>query len=501
MVRRSTRQALAGAMLACTAFVSPQDTWGQSQPVGASADRLTLTPCVLRAGDGFARIAAECGRLAVPENPATPDGPTIELFVARIKSLRSNPAADAVTLINGGPGASSVDLYVDLAGAFAPLLLERDIVLVDQRGTGRSAPLACEASTATITAFDAAVVREETARCLASLTADPRFYTTALAVDDLERVRAALGYSQWNLYGVSYGTRVAQHFLQRHPGSVRTLVLDGVVPPDHALGADIALNAARALDSIFARCGDEPACAGAFTDIRARFERLAARLRASPVDVELADPVSGRPTRTTLTYGHLAATVRILSYAPETAAVLPLLIAAAETQENYLPLALQAQRIERELGRAISVAMHNSVVCSEDVPFWSDLADTLPALERTYLGTDQVRMLETLCAVWPRGVTYPELKAPLASATPTLLLSGEFDPITPPGYAERAAAGLSNAHHVVAPGQGHGVIARGCLPEVVADFVRTGAVSGLATDCVRRLGPDPFFVDLMGPPP
>jgi pimeloyl-ACP methyl ester carboxylesterase len=473
----------------------------QAEPGARTASTLQLEPCELRGSQGYGRVDAQCGTLAVAENREAPDGRTIELFVARIPALKPDPAADAFMVINGGPGASSVDLYVGLQGAFAPVRLERDIIIVDQRGTGRSAPLECSLPEQPLTAFDESATTAATRLCLDTLNADPRFYTTSIAVQDLEQVREALGYRQWTLYGVSYGTRVAQHYLRRYPDAVRALVLDGVLPPDQALGPDIALNAQLALDAVFARCADEPACAARFPEPARQFERLASRLRQTPESVALPDPVTAAPQTTSLSYGHLASTVRMLSYAPETAALLPLMVDEAEARGNYTPLALQANRIEQELGDAINLAMHNTVVCTEDVPYYAGLEALRPDLERAYLGTDQVRMLQTICAQWPQGPIDADLRTPLRADTPVLLLSGEHDPVTPPDYAERAAAHLTASLHIVAPGQGHGVIARGCLPEIVGDFVRAGRRDALDAGCVARLAADPFFVDLMGPPP
>lgn len=484
------------ASFACAALLTLCSTGA-----AAAEASLALEPCELRGSQGFGRVEAECGVLRVAENPGAPEGRQIELFVARIRALGQDPAPDAFTVINGGPGASSVDLYVNLRGAFAPVLRERDIVILDQRGTGRSSPLSCDTPPQPLRAFDEQAVKAATALCLDTLESDPRYYTTSIAVEDLERVRVALGYPRLNLYGVSYGTRVAQHYLRRHPEVVRTMVLDGVLPPDQALGPDIALNAQQALDELFARCAGESGCRSRFPDPAAQFGRLAGRLRNTPLEVNLPDPLTGRPATTPLTYGHLAATVRMLSYAPESAALVPLMIDEAEARQNFTPLALHANRIERELGESINVAMHNSVVCSEDVPFYGGLEPLWPALEHSYLGTDQVRLLQTICGLWPRGPADPDLREPLETATPVLLLSGERDPVTPPAYADRAAAGLRAGRHVVAPGQGHGVAGRGCVPEVIGDFVRAGTVEGLDTTCVERLAPDPFFVDLMGPPP
>src|SRR6056297_2711256 len=177
------------------------------------------------------------------------------------------PPADAFTLVNGGPGGSSVSLYVDLEAAFSGIRRNRDIVIMDQRGTGRSAPLDCPELEDTAQDFDPELIRRATRACLDALERDPRFYNTSIAVADLEQLRQAMGYDRWNLYGVSYGTRVAQHYLQRFPGAVRTLILDGVVPPGLALGPDIARNAQKTLDELLARCAGVAYCAEAFPDL------------------------------------------------------------------------------------------------------------------------------------------------------------------------------------------------------------------------------------------
>jgi pimeloyl-ACP methyl ester carboxylesterase len=484
-----------------TALVTCMLTIGVAQGAGMAPIGIDFARCDLTGSAGIGRIEAECGALTVPEDPDDPNGSTIDLHVARIKALRPVSGIDPLTLINGGPGASSVTLLADLKPAFTSILLDRDIVVVDQRGTGRSAPLACEAPPSGLAAFDAEAIRDAARRCLDTLDTDPARYTTRAAVADLEYLREALGYRRWNIYAVSYGTRVAQHYLRRHPHAVRTMILDGVVPPDVPLGPDIALNAQHTLTRILARCTADPDCHARFPDPSGQFATLAARLKAAPVTIEIPDPVGGRHASFEITYSHLAATVRILSYAPETAALIPLVIDEAESRRNYLPLLTQAQRIERELGRAINFAMHNSVVCAEDAPHYGELPELLSALEATYLGADQMRAFAAICDLWPRGAVDPGFREHVASDVPTLLLSGEFDPITPPGYAERAAVRLTRSLHVVAPGQGHGVVIRGCIPDLVADFVRTGRVDGLNVGCVGRMRADPFFLDLMGPAP
>ncbi len=468
---------------------------------GAGVTAPAFEPCEIRGSSGQSAVPAECGRLSVPENPDDPAGRRIELFVTRLRALAAQPAADAVTIVNGGPGASSVSLYADLAGAFAGLRRQRDIVVMDQRGTGRSAPLDCPTLEQATYQFNADAIAAATRGCLDHLDRDPRFYTTSVAVGDLESLRRALGYHAWDLYGVSYGTRVVQHYLQRFPGAVRTLIIDGVVPPGLALGPDIALNAQRALDAILARCAADAGCDKAFPHIEQRFHSLSQRLENEPVSLEVDDPLTGRKQPMELHYGELAMSLRLLSYATETAALIPLVIQEAAARQNYQPLAAQAMLIERSLVESISFGMHNSVVCTEDAPFYGDLGPLWPKLEDTYLGADQVRALQTICGIWPRGVLDPSLRAPAPSDRPVLLLSGELDPITPPAYAERAARLYPNSRSLVAPGQGHGVVARGCVPRVIGDFVEAGKLDGLDASCMERLGSDAFFVSLLGPPP
>jgi pimeloyl-ACP methyl ester carboxylesterase len=466
-----------------------------------AAAEIRFQPCELRGSAGHGRVQAECADFEVPENPELAHGRTLVLKVARVRAPAGTAAADPITLINGGPGASSIDLYVDLEPMFGAIRRQRDVVLVDQRGTGASGRLDCASLQDAADGFDAQRIRDATAECLADLTADPRYYTTSVAVGDLEALRRALGIPAWHLYGVSYGTRVALHYARRHPEAVRTLTLDGVLPPGVVLGPEVATNAQHTLDGILERCRASRDCAGAFPDLARDLAELGERLHQTPVNVSLVHPISGRPHEMRLGYAHLAATLRLLSYAPETSALIPLLVHDAARRHHYMPVAAQALRIEHSLKDALSFGMHNSVVCSEDAPRFGNLAPRLAELDATYLGSDQMRALVLICEQWPSGPVDADFHAPLEVDVPALLLSGEHDPITPPRYAEMLAADLPRARHLVAPGQGHGVIARGCVAELVEDFIATGSATGLDAGCLGRLAAEAFFIDPMGPPP
>jgi pimeloyl-ACP methyl ester carboxylesterase len=465
------------------------------------AEPPVLEPCRLEAGPGMPTIGAQCGRLAVPENPAEPGGATIELFVARVPALTATPQPDALTVIAGGPGQASTDFYAAYRGAFARVRRERDVLLVDQRGTGRSNRLQCpELLAAEELAAPAEELVPATRECLAALPGDPRFYTTSVAVEDLERVRAAFGYPALNVYGASYGTRVAQHYVRRYPGRTRTAILDGVVPPGLTLGPDIPLLAERALDAAFARCSRDPACRERFPAPARQLEELLARLAARPAPVTLPDPLTGAPTEGELSADQVRLAVRLLLYGPQQTALLPFFIDEAASGRPA-PLKAQADMVMSSLTDALAYGMHNAVMCTEDVPFWRPGDIDREALAATFLGAEQVEMLQEMCSVWPPGVIDQDLRASLESDVPVLLLSGEYDPITPPEYAERAAEGLSAALHVVAPGQSHGVALAGCLPRLIGEFVDQASVEALDVSCVGDLGPTPFFLDYTGPGP
>ncbi len=442
--------------------------------------------------DSLPAAYARCGTVAVPLDPAAPDGSTIDVFVTRIAALSAEPRPDPLLLINGGPGGSTVDLYLQLRNAFEPARRDRDIILVDQRGTGRSAQgFACDVPDDL--SLDTAGAEELTRvidACVAELDHDPRFYTTSVAVQDLERVRAALGIEQWNIYGVSYGTRVAQHYLRRFPDRVRSLVLDGVVPPPLALGPDVAPEAQRALEQIFARCSADAQCGARFAALPQLFTEVLARLETGAADETDPPPISALELRTL---------VRFMSYNATTVALLPVLISEAHAG-NYAPLAGQARTLLRELPESLSFPMSNSVGCTEDVPFVA--ATATDNLDRTYLGTYIMDALRLICGRWPTGSMDDDFKQPVVSPVPALLLSGENDPITPPAYAEQVKAeGLANSVHLVGRGQGHGLAGVGCVPRLMRTFLEQPSPSELDASCLQIEPPTPFFLSLLGPAP
>lgn len=467
-----------------------------------AAGLLPLADCRLEHPLKLASVAARCATLEVPENPARPDGATLGLRVAVIPAVNRRSKAPPLFVLAGGPGQAATDLYVGTASAFARINRNQDIVLVDQRGTGGSAPLFCAypedwdgGGTDELPGLRAA-----TRSCLARHGDRVRFYTTSIAVLDLDRVRRALGYEHIDLYASSYGTRVAQHYMRRHPEATHAVVLDGVVVPEDVIGPQAPADGERALELIVGGCAATPACAAAFPALSTELKTLRRRFGPERQPLTIADPGSGLPLEILFGRRVLNAALRLLSYSGGGASLVPVLLHEA-AGGDLAPLAAQSVMLTRQVGNSLAVGMQNTVICSEDVPSFAVSEAERRALTATYQGTDQLDALGQICQEWPRGPVDADLHRPLRSAIPTLLLSGEVDPVTPPGDAERAARGLLHHRLLVLAGEGHGQLATGCVPQLIARFLADADAEHLDTHCLERHRSPPYFLATTGPAP
>ncbi|WP_051235673.1 alpha/beta hydrolase [Marinimicrobium agarilyticum] len=441
----------------------------------------------------------QCAFVEVPENYDEPEERRLELLVIRLPASAARTTDDPVLAIAGGPGQAASDSFLWLDRAFQDLARQRDIYLIDQRGTGHSNAQTCDLSHREdlLLADDRESFRELGRECLAQFKGDPRQYTTPVAVRDFERVREALGVAQWNLYGVSYGTRVAQSYMRTYPTAVRTAVLDGVLPAQENFGPQIALHSQAALDALVVQCQADEACREAYPDLGSGLEALFERLDTAPVEFHYREISSGDQVQETLRRAHLVSIVRMALYNSEVLSVLPPMLAQAYREDDFAALARMSRRLD--ISDQLAMGMHNSVMCSEDVPFIENVPTD--ALKNTYMGTQMVEALKGLCEVWPRGDIDASYKQPLRSAIPTLLLSGERDPVTPPAYGEALLEGLERARHITVPHRGHHVGITGCMPRVIAQFVESAQTEGLQVECLGRLETVPLFLNVNGPSP
>jgi pimeloyl-ACP methyl ester carboxylesterase len=456
---------------------------------------LKLERCFIGAKNSGVNTPAHCGRLTVPENRDYPDK-TIELNVAVIKTNSKEKVQDPLLFLAGGPGQGAVDTFAGLVNIFNKLLPNRDIVLVDQRGTGDSNPLRCEIKPEEFEALSDAesdAWKDWTRDCHKSLDADTRMYTTSIAIDDLEAVRQALNIGQWNLYGGSYGTRKALTYMRMYPESIRSVVLDGVVSQDEALGSSHEANLRSTLDRIFALCKQDDACVERFGDAEQQMWKFLDQLKEQPIKLRLQNSSSGEFEEVVMTREYAVIALRMFSYAPETMGLIPLMVSLANHGQPET-MAFQAQMMMNSLNQGLNNALEMSVTCAEDVPFMPNSSNVTNSL----FGDDMFELMKARCELWDSVVVDAAFKQPVESDIPTLLLSGEYDPVTPPAFAEKAMQTLSNSQHLIAKGQGHIVGTRGCMPKVVTAFIQDPEAE-LDTACMKNFDDFTFFINMNGP--
>lgn len=490
-VRKKLQQLLSAVALLFSALASASTF--------ASGQLSEFSDCTI--GNKAGLIDASCATFTVPLDYDNPDGQQLELRVARLAAQTSQAEPDAFTLIAGGPGQSATESFPSVAYAFRHIRLERDIILLDQRGTGSSNKLECPKNEKDESLlFDKIKTEAAAKRCREQLNADPRFFSTSVAVKDLESLREALNIAQWNLYGVSYGTRFGLHYLRRYPQSVRTIILDAIVPPEIVLGPDIAFAAQRSLLRLFDRCEANSGCNDAFPNLRQGTLDLLARLKTSPEKIQYEDINTGELRNIDFTDRHLAITMRLMSYSAHGNAILPSMLYDAIDNNNFASLARQAQLQISGLDDALAGGMHNAVICTEDTPFITEDFDRA-ALEKTYLGAELLDAMKSNCHAWDKGVIDDDFKQPVISDTPAIVMSGSDDPVTPPAYGESIVKHLSQSLHIVNENQGHMQASLGCIPLLMAEFINTATVENLPLDCLERLRAPAFFVDANGPLP
>jgi pimeloyl-ACP methyl ester carboxylesterase len=468
---------------------------GAASPAGAQpGPAARLAPCRVPGIDEELR----CGTYEVWEDREARRGRRIALNVLVLPALSPHPAPDAVVFLHGGPGAAATQA----AGFLAPnkrLRQHRDVLLVDQRGTGRSHPLDCDLYGAgshtkgpdlkllTSDMFPPAAIRE--CRDRLEKVADLRLYTTGIAMDDVDEVRAWLGYPQLDLIGGSYGTRAAQVFLRRHPRVVRSVVLDGVAPVDEPIPLHHAYAGKRAVDLLLAECAADAACHAAFPNLAQELAEVMARFDRG-VQVRIPDASSGGTVEVAPGRGLIAEGLRFLSY-DSGARRLPLVVHQAY-QGDLAQLVTLALDRWVQLDRILSIGENFSVTCAEDLPFIDDAA-AARLTAGTLLGDYRIRQQQRVCTIWPRAPVPADLHQPVRSEVPVLLFSGERDPVTPPEFGERVAKFLPNSLHVVVPHSGHGS-AGPCAEGIIDRFVETASVQGLDTSCVAKTQPPRFVV-------
>ncbi len=460
----------------------------------ALAVQVALAPCKLEGVPGDAR----CGSHKVWEDREAKKGRQIDLSIIVLDALEPGRKSDPFFMLSGGPGDAPSFNARFFSRVFHDIRRSRDIVLVDLRGTGRSAALVCHelAKPGSNGIFDSnllSVPAVQACRMRLETNADLRLYTTENAVDDLEEVRQALGYGPINLYGTSYGSRVAQVYMRRHPGSLRAVSMKGVVPPSMAMPETHAPAGEAAWRSLVARCKKDENCNRTYPDADAEFRQLLARIdKQAPVLTLPAGPNRAAAT-IKLTRGLFAEAFRNVLYTPEGSAQASKLIRQllAGDERSLTETALSGRTVLG--GERLAAGFFLSITCTEDVPYLSKEADAKAA--GTFGGTYRLEQQRAACKEWTRGSVSAAHRQPTKSMVPALLLSGEFDPVTPPAGADEVLRGLPNGRHITIRNNGHPIgNAERCIGAMIGQFLDRASAGAVDQQCAAGNPAPPFLL-------
>ncbi len=435
-----------------------------------------------------------CGQIEVFENRTTNSGRKIPIYfvVAPARAPKHERKAP-IFYLAGGPGDSAVFSASGLTRVFEPLRQLHDLVFVDLRGTGESAPLFCErvGPKKSLQKHMSYLLRpEDVDACLQQLQqiADLTQYTTTYAAADYEDVRKALAYKKIALFGGSYGTRLAQEIIRRYPDSVELAILFGTAPPSLHFPSGFARSFQDALDAFFELCLTDVECSRAYPDLQSDFAKVIKNARQHGVSAEVNHPEYQDRQKVSLSYGEFVMGLRFLAYNAGALRKLPGQISAA-VGGDYSSLVQTIANLYYDIHSFFFYGLMNSMVCAEDLPF-VDLAKEKEDSKGTILGTYRMRQQLATCALWPRAQIPEDFHEPVSSSVPVLLVSGALDPVTPPAYGDEIQRTLSRSLHAVLANRGHSpndTAAWDCLLTIFHNFVDTSQLDGLDISCAAKL--------------
>ena len=450
---------------------------------------LTLENCHL---DGI-RSQVKCGKLQVPENYQKLNGEKISINFAVIPAIDNSEKKEPFMFLAGGPGQAAVELAAGLRHAFTEVRKTRDLILVDQRGTGESHPLQCEDTKKQSIYqiipedFDANEVRE----CLAKLTGDLSQYNSENAIRDFDAIRIALGHDKINIYGGSYGTRAALVYMRMFPDSLKSVVLDSVGPVEVPIGL-FGLSSARSFELLLVNCKKDIHCNAAYPELAKEFEQLVQDLAQSAVTLKIPHPRLGEKTTFVVSKSKFISTIFMQLYNMQTRALVPLIIHQA-SQGNFAPLAGLISQTDGEQG--IYLGLNLNIVCNEDIPKVS--AAMLAKDDNNSFGLSSESM-QLACPLWPKYSVDESFYQPVTANIPTLILSGNLDPVTPPSNGEKSAETIPNSHHIVVENAAHIAGMSQCGVEIINEFLTSLKPKELNEDCLKELPVETFMTSLNG---
>lgn len=433
--------------------------------------------------------SGRCGTLSVAEDRSKPDGRRIDLNIVIVPAKAEQAKPDPLFFFHGGPGGAATSLAAALS--YLPFRQDRDMIFVDQRGTGRSNSISCGEETLADTL--PSLARFDLNRqlsCLETIDADTRHYSTREFIADIDEVRIALGAEKINIFGGSYGSRAAFAYIDSYPEHVRSVIMRGVAPTDFVLPRDFPKDSQAALDGMLKDCAADTSCNRRYPDLRGKIDATLKRLEEAPAKSEIRDPSSGKQIELSVDRELYAAAIHYALYSSNTVARLPRMLVAAEGGD-FEPLLNSLVQFVSAMVGTLSDGLFLSVTCAEDLAFLSD-DEIRRSAEETLIGSEFGLNLNETCRHWPHAKLDRAIKKQRRTETPILLINGQYDPVTPPHHTEKIMPLLPNAMHLVMPGESHANLFPGCVQRLASQFLDQGSVEGLSDDCVKKRGRPSF---------
>jgi len=445
----------------------------------------------------------KCGTVRVFEDRSARRGRTIDLNVIVLPATTASRQGDPVFWLEGGPGGAATQAIGPVSRQYlSGLRAARDLVFVDDRGTGKSGPLRCGdigETPSNLDGYFGKLFPSDLIRaCRSSLerTADLTQYTTSIAMDDLDDVREALGYERVNLAGASYGTLDALVYIRQHAARVRSAFLVGVVTPDFRLPLPFARAAQNALDRLFEDCGADASCARAFPDLQTEFASVLGRFDRGPQSVTMIDPATQQQRSVVLERESYVEHLRAMLYSTTGARLVPFVVHRAFLGD-FLPFE-RAAGMYNLGGPSTSRGLYFSVTCAEAAPFIHE-ADIVRDTAGTFLGDRRIRAHLAACAEWPHGDVPAAFTEPVRSATPVVFFSGDADGSTPPWIAADAVKYLTAGRQIIAAHSGHQIDGP-CTWNLMTAFIKLASTASLDATCAGQFRRPPFAMSLPGAP-
>lgn len=452
---------------------------------------LTLENCHL----GEIRSQVSCGKLQVPENYQQPQGTKISINFAVLPAIDNSENKTPLMFLAGGPGQAAVELATGLNRVFREVRKTRDIILVDQRGTGKSSALSCDLDDEddVYKLLPEVLNPQDIKDCISQFKGDVSQYNSENAIRDFDAVRAALGHKKLNIYGGSYGTRAGLVYMRMFPESLESVILDSVGPIEVPIGL-FGQSGARSFHLLLDNCKNDVSCNIAFPNLAEEFQQVKDRLAKEPVSLAIQHPRLGTPTTFVINSSKLTGNLRFQLYSMRGRSMVPLVIHQAYLG-NYKPLLGLIASTEGE--QMVYTGLLFNIVCNEDIPRASK-ADQAKDANNDFDGGDAHLAFNAICPLFPQYRPSKDFYQSVTADIPTLILSGNLDPVTPPSNGDYSAKTLPNSHHIVVKNASHTVAMSTCANDLVNEFLTIKDPKGLDESCLDDIPQETFMTSVNG---